>query len=113
MNRRKFALFFAIAVSGLFIGKSVSPEKRPPVESVNETSVAALEEKKPSAPEEEFELKLFEGRLFLYRFSDGERHLIRSCDSPSLRENDIAALAKGVKVASLSEALMLLEDFTS
>lgn len=110
MKKKNFALFFIITVLGVFLGKSVFQKEALPAKSTNEAVMAAPEHK---AAQEEFELRLFEGRLFLYRFADGERYLIKSCDSPSLRENDIAALADGVKAATLSEALMLLEDFTS
>lgn len=65
------------------------------------------------AVEPEYELKLYEGRLFLYKTTSEGRFLVRREDAPSLREKDISLLAEGITVASLTEALALLEDFTS
>ncbi len=74
---------------------------------------AAAKSLETASSDGEYTVTLYEGDIYVYRISEGERFLVKKKSSVSPRREDIAMLAEGITVSTLAEALMLFEDFTS
>lgn len=107
-KKARFSVIFIMTVFFLSLGLMAAGE----ITSTFAVSPAAKQtvEEEP-LKKEEYIVTLYEGELYLYRVSGGEKFLIKKADSPTPREEDILPLTEGIRTESLSSALSVFEDF--
>ncbi len=108
-KKARFSVIFIMTVFFLSLGLMAAGE----ITSTSAVRQAAAEETAKQEPvkKEEYVVTLYEGELYLYRVSDGEKFLVKKADSPTPREEDILPLTEGIRTDSLSSALSVFEDF--
>lgn len=108
-KKARFSVIFIMTVFFLSLGLMAAGE----ITSTFAVSPAVAKQTVEEEPlkKEEYIVTLYEGELYLYRVSGGEKFLIKKADSPTPREEDILPLTEGIRSESLSSALSVFEDF--